>query len=293
MIYLIVIVIGIAVFLLLANAHVLLRVLVADVAATVLVFISSLIFFRNASIYDPYWSVAPPVIFTALVIYSGGINFAGIFLLIAVWFWGVRLTANWAYTFKNLATQDWRYDNFKAKFPRAYQAISFFGIMLFPTLIVYLCMLPGMAIIVDVSLFSVSSTSIATATSASLNAITLVGLVISVGAATLQMTADFQMHRFRGRKTDNRQIIRDGLWKNSRHPNYLGEILMWWGVYIMMLSISPQLWFLGIGALANTLMFLTVSIPMADKRNCSLRSDWDAYRDQTNRLIPIKIRKND
>jgi len=266
--------VGVALFRGLPDAHIFLRILAGDVGATVFVFLTGMIL-QNASVYDPYWSVAPVVIFTGLVIYCGTMNMGIILLILAVWYWGIRLTCNWAHTFKNLATQDWRYDNFKRKYPRAFQIISFFGINLFPTAVVFLCMLPGI-VFIERSAF---------------NVLTILGFAACVISATLQLVADIQMHRFRKRDTEKRLIIRDGLWKHSRHPNYLGEILMWWGVYIMMLSSSPQLWFLGVGPLVNTLMFFFVSIPMADKRNREKRQGFEEYVQETNSLLPVRIKR--
>ncbi|MCL2462774.1 MAG: DUF1295 domain-containing protein, partial [Defluviitaleaceae bacterium] len=79
-------------------------------------------------------------------------------------------------------------------------------------------------------------------------------------------------------------------WKYARHPNYLGEIMMWWGVYIIMLSAAPGAWPLGAGALANTLMFLFASIPMADRRNRAERPGFEEYYKETNSLLPFKIK---
>ncbi len=103
-------------------------------------------------------------------------------------------------------------------------------------------------------------------------------------AATLQLFADTQMHRYR--KSGRKGLIRTGLWKNSRHPNYLGEILMWWGVAVQAVSVMPDRWWLMAGALANTVMFLTVSIPLADKRQ-SQKSGYEEYRAETRSLLPV------
>ena len=115
--------------------------LIADIVATVVTFIFSLIF-KNASVYDPYWSVQPPVI---LIAFSVGKNLTllGVLLLIAVCFWGVRLTANWAYTFENLNHQDWRYTMLGEKTGVFYPIVNFVGIHLVPTLVVYGCILPA------------------------------------------------------------------------------------------------------------------------------------------------------
>ena len=83
-----------------------LSLLIADVIATVVTFIFSLIF-GNASVYDPYWSVQPPVILAAFAI-GKELTLFGVLLLVVVFFWGIRLTANWAYTFASLNHQDWR-----------------------------------------------------------------------------------------------------------------------------------------------------------------------------------------
>ena len=84
-----------------------LSLLLADLVATVATFLFSIIF-KNASVYDPYWSVQPPVILIAFAI-GKQLTALGVLLLIAVIFWAIRLTANWAYTFHGLNHQDWRY----------------------------------------------------------------------------------------------------------------------------------------------------------------------------------------
>ena len=136
LVYIIATVVGIAVYKML-DLPWWLSLLIADVAATVVTFIFSVIF-GNASVYDPYWSVQPIVILLAFFI-GKPFNFIRLLLLIIVSIWGIRLTANWAYTFKNLKHQDWRYTMFKEKTKKLYPLVNLFGIHLFPTIVVYLC----------------------------------------------------------------------------------------------------------------------------------------------------------
>ena len=266
-IYMIAITIGVLVFRALPELHIFLRILIGDVVATTFVFLTGAIL-KNVSVYDPYWSVAPIAVFTGIMLEYGRFDVGTMLLLLAVWYWGVRLTLNWAHTFVNLSKQDWRYDHFKQKFPRLFQLISFCGLNMFPTIVVFLVMLPGIEFLQE----------------SAFNWITIVGVVICLSATTLQLIADLQMHRFRRENSGNKKIIRSGLWKHSRHPNYLGEILMWWGVYVVMLSALPDRWMLFVGALVNTLMFYFVSIPLADKRNSSIREGFETYRKETNRM---------
>ncbi|MBR2449107.1 MAG: DUF1295 domain-containing protein [Clostridia bacterium] len=259
---------GVLIYLALPISSVWLKLLIADVAATAVTFIFSLIF-NNASVYDPYWSVQPIVIAIAFAI-GGKMTAARLLPLIAVSLWGVRLTANWAYTFKNLNHQDWRYTMLKEKTGKFYPIVNFLGIHLFPTLVVYACMLP---VVYTYALdFKANIGSV-------------VFFILSILAIILQLVSDTQMQKFRNGKTGG--FIRNGLWKYSRHPNYLGEILMWWGVALAFISAVPNMWYLCVGALVNTLMFLFISIPMADKRQAK-KQGFSEYKAQTRMLLPIK-----
>lgn len=248
-----------------------LNLLIADIAATVVTFLFSVVF-SNASVYDPYWSVQPVVIVSAFAVGVPLTKFR-LLLLIAIWFWGVRLTANWAYTFKGLDHQDWRYTMLHEQTGGFYPAVNFVGIHLVPTLIVYACVLPA------VFAFRYDAAD---------GLLSRLFILLSVAAVILQGTADWQMHNFRRQQRGG--FIRTGLWKYSRHPNYLGEILMWWGIALAVFAAMPSRWYLCLGAFANTLLFLFVSIPMADRRQ-GKKSGFASYKRQTRMLFPLPKRE--
>ncbi len=264
-IYILAAAVGVVVYLI-TPLHFAISLLIADVAATVTVFIFSVIF-ENASVYDPYWSVQPPIILSAFAI-AYGVNALGICLLLAVWFWAVRLTANWAYTFDGLMHQDWRYTMLGEKTGKFYPLINFIGIHLVPTFVVYGCTLP--AVFAIVYGFRISAPS-------------AIFLILAMLSAIMQGISDIEMHRFRKSKVGG--FIRTGLWKYSRHPNYLAEILMWWCVSLAAVFSggAPLLLF---GAIANTMLFLFVSIPLADGRQ-SKKDGWIEYKRSTRMLLPI------
>ncbi len=242
--------------------------LFADIAATLVVFIFSLIF-GNASVYDPYWSVQPPVILGIGLAKTADAanNLLAWLIFIVILLWALRLTANWAYNFKSFEYQDWRYLMLKEKTGRAYPLINFLGIHLFPTLVVYLCVLPALFVFVS---------------EAFLHPLCFVFLAQSLIATVLQGIADVQMHKFRAEGSGG--FIRSGLWKHARHPNYACEIFMWWGIGLTSVIALGGKWWLLTGALVNTLMFLFISIPMADKRQ-SRKPGFDEYKKQTRFLF--------
>lgn len=240
---------------------------VADVVATVVVWGFGLLF-RNVSVYDPYWSVAPPLMFTAWAMYKSVFTLPVVLLLVAVWYWGLRLTGNWAYTFRGMGYEDWRYTRYReSQSPALFHLTNFFGLNMMPTVLVFFAMMPGF------ELFDGNGA----------NGIVLwLGFAMSVTAATIQLVADTQIHRFRD--VHPGQYCNVGLWRKGRHPNYFGEMLMWWGVWVMFASKGNFDWHV-VCPLAMSSLFLFVSIPMMERRQRKNKPGYDEYRKRTRMLI--------
>ncbi|MCQ2432988.1 MAG: DUF1295 domain-containing protein, partial [Clostridia bacterium] len=249
-----------------------LKFFVCDAAATVAVFIFSVLF-RNSSVYDAYWSFTPMVMSVWLFCAERAFSFWQILFLIAFNIWSLRLTCNWITVFTDFSYEDWRYTKLRAENPMfLWWIINFFGIHMVPTIVVFLGMLP---------LFPIARSPV--------NGWILPGILVLLSGVALEFFADRQMHAFL-RTVKEKVSCRVGLWKYSRHPNYLGEILTWCGVYVSMLPFHPELWFYGIGALSVSLLFNFVSIPMMEKRQSTRRADYAEYQKTTSRLLLLPNR---
>ena len=246
-------------------------ILLGDIAATIVIYVIGL-FLRNASLYDPYWSVQPMFILTLVAMQQTTLHFGTLLLLIVVFLWGLRLTGNWIYTFENLTWQDWRYTMLNEKTGELYPLVNLLGIHLFPTLVVFGVITPGILFI----------------QSPVFNVWTMIGAMIVLVGFLLELFADIQMQTFRKARKSKDEIIRIGLWKHARHLDYLGEILVWFGVYVFLLSSQPSLWYFGAGAVINTLMFVFISMPMAEKRLRLYKPNFDQYVEETHLLLPFK-----
>ena len=209
-------------------------------------------------------------------LFSRPLNSVRVLLSISVILWGIRLTLNWIYTFDNLLWIDWRYKQLKEQSGKLYPLVNFLGIHLFPTIIVYLCILPLAYVFYNESTLSV---------------FVILFFITSILSFTMQGIADLQMHHFR--KNRRSTFIRTGLWKYSRHPNYLGEILMWWSIGLAsVFSLGFFNYFpLLIGASCNTLLFVFISIPLAEKHQASRKEGFEDYKKETRMLLPIYKRK--
>jgi len=111
----------------------------------------------------------------------------------------------------------------------------------------------------------------------------IIAACVSLLGIGLEHFADQESRHFRlvhpGKVNDS------GLWKYSRHPNYLGEITMWWGIYLMLLAIDPSKYWFFLGPLANTLLFLFISIPLMEGRQIKNKPDYLAYQAKTSMLL--------
>lgn len=260
---------------------ILLKVLLLDVIATVFIFVLSSIF-KNASIYDPYWSVAPIVMSISFLYLSNNINTWSIILVVLICVWGVRLTINWASRFNNLRHQDWRYTHFKEKYPKVYPLLNFFGIHLMPTIVVAVAMLPAFNFIGDVTKAGYEPSFM-----------TIIGYLIIVFAILIETIADLQMTMFKRIPSNHGLVMTHGLWKNSRHPNYFGEIMFWLGIFLVHFSVknaNPALVFC---PLLVFVLFQFVSIPMMDKRQLNSKPAFKEYMESTNPLLPLFPPKKD
>ncbi len=244
--------------------------IIADVAATFVIFAFSMIL-RNSSAYDPYWSVAPPVLFLYWAAKTGGFgNFRTALVLVVTLIWAVRLTSNWLRDWPGLGHEDWRYVEFREKFGKAYPAVSLGGIHLFPTAIVALASVPAWAAMQPGG--------------RSPGIWDILGVLVSAGGALLCYIADEQM---RNHRASGKGIMTTGLWSVSRHPNYLGEIMFWFGLWFLALGASPSLWWTGAGAIAMFLMFQFVSAPWMERKILKTRPEYAAVIDAIPLLIPI------
>jgi steroid 5-alpha reductase family enzyme len=79
------------------------------------------------------------------------------------------------------------------------------------------------------------------------------------------------------------------LWAWCRHPNYW-EILFWWGLFAFSLASGLASWWTAAGAIAITLMFRVVSIPMIERRMRERRPGYAEHAERTSMLLPPGFR---
>ncbi len=247
-------------------------VALADLAATLVIFIFSAVS-DNSSFYDPYWSLAPVPIVLFLGLSAPGLPVRGVIVMALVLVWAVRLTWNWMRRWKGFKDEDWRYADFRKKSGRLYWVVSFFGFHVFPTIIVFLGLLP---------LFFVFGQG-----GAAFNIVDIIALLVTAGAILIETVTDRQLWKFRSQSRGKGRLLEKGLWSWSRHPNYFGEVLFWCGLFLFAASSGNfRPWMLA-GPAAMLLLFTFVSVPLADRRMLSGRPFYKERMQSVSALVPL------
>ncbi len=233
-------------------SNILLKTAIADFVAMVIVFAFS-VKFNNSSVYDPYWSAAPVFIVIYWLFNSQQIEFYYKILWVIVVIWGVRLTWNWILRWDGFEDEDWRYVKIRKKTGKYYWIVSFFGIHLLPTAIVFAGLTP---------LFYAFNAPVNSPTSW----FTVTAVFFTMSAIYLEKLADDLLRQHVKSGRSKTELLQKSVWGLIKYPNYAGEVLFWWGLYFMSIFVDLDNWWTIFGPLSVTLLFVFVSIPMMRKR---------------------------
>jgi len=249
----------------------------ADVAATVVVFLFS-VRHDNSSLYDPYWSVAPvPIAAYWAWLAPGGLDLRAGLVLLLVTAWAVRLTGNWVARWHGLSDEDFRYVEIRGRTGRLYWPASLVSIHLMPTAWVFLGMLPTWPAL--------------SRAGGPFGLLDLAAVAVTAGAIALEAVSDLQLRRFVRTRRDPSAVLDDGLWRYSRHPNYFGEVTFWWGLWLFGLAADPSWAWTVVGPVSITLLFVLVSLPWMDRRMLSRHPEWAEGMRSTSALVPWPRRR--
>ncbi|MCK5408834.1 MAG: DUF1295 domain-containing protein [Candidatus Heimdallarchaeota archaeon] len=259
--------------------HPLLTAFIVDVIATVIIFIIS-VFFKNTSLYDPYWSFIPiPIVVYWLITADNypTITIRQMVILVLVVIWGGRLTFNWVRGWKGLNHEDWRYTKFREEKPSLFWFINFTGLQMMPTLIVFLGCVP--------IYYSIISTS------TSFSVYDIIGIIIVLGAIIVETVADEQLRNFLKTKQKG-ELMTKGIWSVTRHPNYFGEVSFWWGMFFFAISSGVSTLWVVVGPISMIILFLIVSIPLMENRLMKKYPSYIDYKSRVSSFIPWFKKRN-
>ena len=219
---------------------------------------------------DVAWGLGFIVVAVASIWMSGVITFAKVVILLLVIAWGVRLATH-VYARNRGKPEDFRYATWRREWGRHVVIRSYLQIFLLQGLFMWLVSFPIMVA-------GAAATETATGW-------IVAGTLVWIIGFGFESIGDAQLARFRADPANKGHIIASGLWRYSRHPNYFGEVVQWWGIWLIALG-APMGWLGVVGPVAITLLILFVSgVPMLEKHFAG-RPEWEEYKRRTSKFVP-------
>lgn len=237
---------------------------------------------NNDSLVDVAWGLGIVVSAVSSFFLSASYSIPSMLITGLTLIWGLRLTA---YLFKRNFNkkEDYRYQSMKSKWKRNLQIQSFLKVFLLQSIINYIVALP---IILTNFLEHESKGNL------SLFLMTIGSILFIVGF-TFEVLADHSLASFKKDPNNKGKIMQKNVWKYSRHPNYFGEVTLWWGIGIISLSTMNMISFIGlIGPAVITYSILNITgIPLLEKRYKD-HVAYQTYAKKTSRFFPRIPKKN-
>ncbi len=247
---------------------------------------------RNYSLADVLWGFGFVTLAVALIFIRhntvGFIAPAASFVTLYIMLWGLRLFHYLGKRNEKFG-EDFRYTALRRKLGQWMPRLSAFArIFMVRALLMFVVALPIVmmhAYPTDTEVFQ------------NLDARGQIGIAIGGGlflaGYLLEVIADAQLWTFRRRLENRGRIMKTGLWRYSRHPNYLGEIILWWGIFITAYTNTQSIGLIAVlSPLLVTVRLLFVSGIPAVERRLNDSKEYRAYRKNTSVLIPWPPKKN-
>ena len=224
-------------------------------------------------------------ILLAWVSWTGGMHsLAGALLSIFVTVWGLRLAVR-IYAKNWNKPEDFRYKAMRDRWGKNVVVRSFFTIFMLQGALIFIIALPVMLTNVY-------------ATAPGLSLLSWLGSIIWAKGFLFETVGDYQLDMFRKNPLNKGHIMNTGLWYFTRHPNYFGESLMWWGIALVAYSQLTLVWgyalalVVVISPITITYLLLKVSgIPLLEAHFSG--EEWEGYKKRTNSFIPWFPKKLD
>lgn len=195
-----------------------------------------------------------------------GIHFIMAFVLISLWAFRLALQIGIRKIGKG---EDYRYTKMRSDFGVNWKLVSYLKVFLFQGLLI---------LIIESPLFVASLVG-----TGSLGTLSIVGIILWVWGFYWETVGDIQKYQFK--KAGKKGIIQTGLWRYTRHPNYYGEITMWWAIFLIVLEV-PYGWLSIISPILITTLLITFSgIPLLEKKYEN-DPEFQQYKKKTSVLIP-------
>lgn len=231
---------------------------------------------RDASVIDPVWPLGFVAVAVTALVAGDGDQGRRILMLVLVGIWGLRLSAYlvWRNAGKG---EDFRYAAMRERRGRNFWIVSLVTVFLLQGVLMWVVSLP-------VQLSAIPDRG--------LGWLAIAGAVVWAAGLAFEAVGDAQLARFRANPANRGRVLDTGLWRYTRHPNYFGDFLVWWGIFLIAAESGAGAWGF-IGPVLMTVLLVKVSgAGLLEKDIVGRRPGYADYVRRTSGFIPRPPRRD-
>jgi steroid 5-alpha reductase family enzyme len=228
--------------------------------------------YKNVTVVDTLWGLGFVLVAWLTYLMSDGYPGRNLLLAALITLWGLRLSGY--LTLRNWGKgEDHRYGGWRRKSGDRFWLVSLFKVFLLQALFLWVISL----------VIQRGQTALAPANLTWLDAL---GTVIWAGGFIFESVGDWQLAKFKADPSNKGKVMDSGLWAYTRHPNYFGECLIWWGLFIITLS-TPGSWWTVISPIIVTAVLVKMTgIPLTEEALVKRRPGYASYIRRTSAFVP-------
>lgn len=233
---------------------------------------------RDASIVDIFWGSGFVIAGWVCVLLEPQIGARQWLIIILVSIWGLRLTAYLAW--RNIGKgEDFRYRSWRKEYGSSWWWQSYFRVFLLQGLLMWV-------------IFSPILGALHAAQPTTLTVLDGLGFLVWLLGFLFEVVGDWQLARFRADPENDGQVLDTGLWRYTRHPNYFGDAVQWWGFYLI--ALAGGAWFTIISPIVMTFLLMRVSgVAMLERSLKKRKPEYQDYIARTSAFVPLPPKKQE
>jgi steroid 5-alpha reductase family enzyme len=227
---------------------------------------------RDASIVDPFWGMGFVLLALLYADASGPVTMRGRLITGLVLVWGIRLTVHLLLRRRGKG-EDFRYGAMRRRHGPRFWWVSLFTVFLLQAVVLWIVSFPlyhaqrGFA-------------------RAPLGWTDVLGVLVFALGFLFEALSDFQLARFKRDPVNQDRVLDTGLWRYSRHPNYFGDALVWWGFFLIAIG-TPGGWWTVVSPVLMTFLLMRVSgVTLLEETLERSKPDYRHYTDKTSAFFP-------
>jgi steroid 5-alpha reductase family enzyme len=226
---------------------------------------------RDSSIVDIFWGLGFVLIGWVTFALADGVLPRRLLIASLTTLWGGRLSAYLAW--RNLGKgEDPRYVAMRARHGEKWPLRSLFQVFILQGALMFLVSLP-----IQVAQHAQTPPALGLADALGAGLVLLGVLIEGLG--------DLQLARFKAQPDNRGKVMDQGLWRYTRHPNYFGDFVVWWGLYVIALGTGSA-WWTVVGPLVMSILLMRVSGVTLLEKSLKQRPGYAEYVRRTSPFFP-------